>query len=122
MIVSANAETLDGLHGYLANAGVSSQGAKLEEGTDVDLPERVNAVVLFPDDCAPEAVLPLFERLRTKRPKVFVLVVTRRPQVLGSLLRGKDGSAALVILPRPSFGWEIVDAIRAHAGTKKAAP
>ncbi len=127
MIVSGNAETLDGLHGYLANAGVSAHCVMFAQGggskVDVlDMPDRVSAVVIFPDDFAREAVVPLFARLRRRRPKVFVLLVTRRPQQLESLLRSKDRSPALMILPRPSFGWDILDAIRAHAQIERPLP
>ena len=41
------------------------------------------------------------------------MVVTRDPR---RYLATADGGGDAVILPRPSFGWEILDALRGRAG------
>ena len=116
-IVSTNAATLADLQRYLSGSGIEA-----EVLAAID-PARVSAastaVVLFPDDYPAEAGGRFVEALRHARPRVLVMAVTREPERLAalSLLGGDDAaeSVAPLVLPKPSFGWSIVDAIRAHA-------
>lgn len=111
-IVSNNAETLDGLQSYFARVGVPSHSTRSIHDLAAVAPAAATATVIFPDDFAEAAVLELLGEIRRKRPRLLTLLVTRTPQRLRTAL-GKHGhSPALIVLPRPSFGWDILDVIR----------
>ena len=120
-IISENPETVDGLHSYLSGAGVTSNARRtlLDART---LPSSSSAVVLFPDEFSIEAVLKTIADLRGARPKVLILMVTATPQRFGKALATDGRSLPPIVLPKPAFGWTILDAIRAHVGSCTGAP
>lgn len=71
--------------------------------------------VIFPDDFDDEEVQPILRELRLTQPRLLLLMVTRAPQRFRDLVQADRRSFPPILLPRPSFGWEILDAIRAHA-------
>jgi len=111
-IVSSNPETVNGLRAYLRSAGVPSHGARALRDLALVAPAWASAIVLFPDDFPDDEVTALLDALRAARPRLLSLLVTRAPQ----RFRAVVGADALppVVLPKPSFGWDILDAIRAH--------
>lgn len=110
-IVSANIETLDGLETYLRSAGVAARGSeRLEDCADLTGAATV-AVVLFPDDFAWETVRATLEALAARRPKVLRVLVTGQPKKLDALLEAHPN---VLVVPRPVWGWTILDAIRAR--------
>jgi hypothetical protein len=114
-IVSANPETLDGLHAYLARAGVPCRCTRAIGSLAAVAPGDATAAVLFPDDFEAPAMRALVRQLRHARPRLFTVVVTCDPQRFGDLGKSDGRTPALVVLPKPSFGWDILDAIRAFA-------
>jgi len=114
-IVSKNPETLDGLQAYLKQVGVPSHGTRAVRDLDMAAPEFATAAVIFPDDFEDHEALALLRELRRLRPRLLALIVTREPTRFRSVT-GPDGhSLPPIVLPRGSFGWDILDAIRAHA-------
>jgi len=110
-IVSANLETLDGLQTYLRGAGVAARGTRrLEDCSDLTAPSTV-AVVLFPDDFRLESVVATLAEICASRPSILRLLVTGHPKTLEPLFGGHRN---VMIVPRPVWGWTILDAIRAH--------
>jgi hypothetical protein len=71
-------------------------------------------MVLFPDDFGPSDVEARLLALRRARPKLLIVVVTRAPQNLGAALVPDGRSVLPLVLPKPAFGWTILDAIRAR--------
>lgn len=116
-IVSANPETLDGLQAYLSGAGVPSHGTRTVPDLAVVVPEWATAAVIFPDDFENEEVLIFVRELRRARPRVLSLIVTREPQFFRGAVQDDGRSLRPIVLPKPSFGWDILDAIRAHSET-----
>jgi len=113
LVVAANHETVGELQDYLSTAGVIV-GATSVLPIARALPPRLSAVVMFPDDYDEKAVTENLGALRTARPRLLVLLVTSAPQRLGPAA-GPSGAATIpLILPKPAFGWSILDAIRAH--------
>jgi hypothetical protein len=110
-VVADNPQTLDGLHAYFQAAGVASNGTpKL---ADVSLvPSAATAVVLFPDDFQRGEAEATIVSLRRARPKLLIVVVTGAPQHLGAALEPDGHSVPPLVLPKPAFGWTILDAIR----------
>lgn len=116
-IVSKNPETLDGLQQYLGRAGVPSRTTRLLRDLTVVAPEHATATVIFPDDFAEEAALALIAELRRKRPRLRTLIITRAPSRFQSFLTADDDRLPMpTIMPKPLFGWLILDAIRGQEG------
>jgi hypothetical protein len=116
-IVSANVETLDRLQAYFGAAGVHARCTRAVHDLEHAAPTHATATVIFPDELDLERVCTFVRELRRHRPRTLALIVTREPQRFHALSRDDGRSPAPVVLPRPSFGWELLDAIRAHAAT-----
>lgn len=110
-IVSANAETLDGLQSYLDGAGVAARGTRrLEECASLTAASTL-AVVLFPDDFASDGVMSAVRELATRHPTILQVLVTGHPKAYEALGKGRRN---VLVIARPVWGWTILDAIRAH--------
>lgn len=109
-IVSLNPETLDGLQGYLSAAGVAARSTRDIDNCSRSAPPDTLAFVLFPDDFAWERVVAVIAELMAKRPLALPVLVTAHPKRFADLT---DADRVLVV-PRPVWGWAILDALRAH--------
>ena len=117
MVVADNRETIDGLHSYFQGAGVASHTARgLGDATAIRA--ATTALVLFPDEFDAKDVVRRIAALRTSRPRLLLVVVTSAPQRFRSALEPDGRSLLPIVLPKPAFGWAILDAIRAHACTE----
>ena len=113
-VVADNPETIDALHAYFSQAGVASNGKRTLSDANRMAP-ATTALVLFPDDFDARDIVTFITSLRSARPKLLILLVTGTPQSFRSAL-GPDGhSLPPMVLPKPAFGWTILDALRAHA-------
>jgi hypothetical protein len=108
-IVAASAETLDGLQTYLSLAGLGARGTR-RLGDFGRAP--CTAVVLFPDEFSVRDVLRELARLRRDHPRVLPLLVTREPQRFVDGAASKGSGPAPIVIPKPAWGWTILDAIR----------
>ncbi len=118
-IVSANAETLDGLQSYLQEAGIAARGTRqLEDCAALTAPATL-AVVLFPDDFVRESVMAAVFDIGARGPSILRLLVTGHPKAFEQLVEGRRN---VLVVPRPVWGWTILDAIRAHAGDDPVKP
>lgn len=121
-IVSTNPETLDGLETYLRRAGLTTSGTRSVEGLADRSSPLSSVVVVFPDDFRPDAVVAALLALRTQRPKTLPVLVTKEPRRFETLpMRGAGGLEPLVI-PKPVWGWTILDAIRARLDAEGVEP
>jgi len=117
-VVADNPQTIDELCAYLMAAGVASNGTR--ELHDVSIvPPGATAVVLFPDDFQLKEMETTIASLRRGRPSLKIVLVTARPQHLRAALKHDGRSALPLVLPKPAFGWTILDAIR---GSSDAVP
>jgi hypothetical protein len=114
-IVSNNPETLDALQTYLNGVGVPSHCTRAAHDLTMVAPERATATVIFPDDFDETVVLRLVAELRRKRPRLLTLLVTRVPNRFRPVVSDDVRSPPPIVLPKPSFGWDILDAIRGHS-------
>jgi DNA-binding NtrC family response regulator len=112
LIVSENPETRDGLDGYLRRAGVVSASTRLLDDAAGVVAARGVVVVLFPDDFTKLHVTALLVKLGSLRPRPLVVLVTRDAKQF--LARESYGGVPLLVLPKPAWGWTILDAISAH--------
>ena len=109
-IISKNPETLDGLEGYLQNAGLTTSTTRRIER----FPEsggRSSAVVVFPDDFHWDAVLAALAESRRRNPRILQVIVTAHPQRFEALAWSEDDDAAPLLVPKPAWGWTILDAV-----------
>jgi hypothetical protein len=105
-------ETTDALRAYLEGAGVASVAScALEDPVSAD----AVAVVIFPDELDATAVVRWLSELRAARPSLLLVVVTSEVARLRPALDPDAHSRLPIVLPRPAFGWTILDAIRDHA-------
>ena len=116
-VLASRRETRDELARYLGESGFRADF--LTRLSDDELRPSARAVVLFPDDFEIAAVRRFLDRLRIRRPDLLIVVVTRAPIVLEPAVRARDGATTPVVLPRPPFGWSIVDLLRSHVGTNR---
>lgn len=112
-VVAENPETVDGLAAYLLRSGVRSKGSCTVDQL-AELASSAAAVVLFPDEFGPDEMVRAIQSLRRSQPMLFILLVTRDPHRFAPAIRGDGKSVAPVVLPKPSFGWTILDALREH--------
>lgn len=113
-IVATSAETLDGLQGYLSLAGLDAHGTSHlgELGR-----KNCAAVVLFPDNFSSAMVLRELMRLREEHPTVLPLLVTSEPQRYGAITDTGRKALQPVVIPKPAWGWTILDAIQRRMPT-----
>jgi len=118
-VIADNPQTLANLDSYFKRLGVTSSGSRSLEG-DAAIPSSATALVLFPDDYESSAVEHLVTTLRRTRPKLFLVLVTSAPQHFGGATQPDGRTVPPLVLPRPAFGWTILDAIRsAESRTKQ---
>lgn len=67
-----------------------------------------DGIVLFPDGFTETAIAWFLSELRRTRPELPIVVVTSRTQAYATLPR----HAMTAVLPRPTFAWGILDALR----------
>jgi hypothetical protein len=92
-VVANNPQTLEDLYSYFTQVGVTSNGTRELDAAALT-PAGGTALVLFPDEFEQADVEAAILALRRARPKL--LIVPR-------------------VLPKPAFGWTILDAIQGRA-------
>jgi hypothetical protein len=110
-IVAGNPQTIDVLYSYFERAGLTASATSELEAVAM-IPSAATAVVLFPDDFGASEVAARLLTLRRARPKLLIVLVTGAPQHLGAALAPDGRSVPPLVLPKPAFGWTILDAIR----------
>lgn len=109
-IISGNPETLDGLQGYLQGAGFAVRSTRDVGACATMTSKRTLAIILFPDDFRCEGVVAALAQLEKLRAPALPILVTAHPQRFANL-RNEE----VLIVPRPVWGWTILDALRAHS-------
>jgi hypothetical protein len=113
-VVADNPQTLEDLYAYFKQVGVTSNGARELDSAAV-VPADVTSLVLFPDDFGQADVEATILALRRARPKLLIVLVTGAPQRLAAALEPDGRSLLPLVLPKPAFGWTILDAIQGRA-------
>ena len=114
IVVADNRETADALHDYLSKAGIPTRTSRRLRDISA-LCKDASALVLFPDEYADADILTTLRALRAAYPHLLLLLVTSLPQRVRAACDPDARSVLPVILPKPVFGWNLLDAIRAHA-------
>lgn len=109
-IVSRNVETLDGLQAYLRGAGITARSTRALDDCVKLAPATTLAFVLFPDDFPWENVVATLAELAAQRPDALSVLVTAQPNRFEEVAVPERA----LVVPRPVWGWKILDALRAH--------
>jgi hypothetical protein len=113
-IVAANRETRGGLQTYLAQAGAVARATqRLATADEAGRDPAPSAIVFFPDEFRREDVIAEIARLQRAHPQVLAVVVTREPREFEGIVTAPDAETPVVI-PKPAWGWTILDSIRAR--------
>jgi hypothetical protein len=116
-VVGESAKTIESMRRYLSAAGVNSEAMQQLPKTST-LSQLGDALVIFPDEFNTGAVLSTIENVQRLRPRLQLLLVTSAPQLYQD--RPSSNSAPTpILLPKPAFGWSILDAIRASASANE---
>lgn len=109
LIVSRNEETARNLRSYFESRNLKVMVATKLADAPGDL--RPTALVMFPDELARGEAENELQAFAQQCPSATMTVVTadmQRFEALGARL-GDDAMRRLLILPRPAFGWTILD-------------
>ena len=117
-IAATNPETLDGLSSYLRGVGVGVRCMRdpSECAGFASASKTRVAVVIFPDDFRWEKVVATLADLASLRPTVLPVLVTAYPQRFETVRAAEE----VIIMPRPVWGWTILDAIRAQVARQES--
>ena len=113
IVIADNRETADGLHEYLNKAGFATRTSRRLQDAGA-LCSNATALVLFPDAFDERDVIASVSALRAKNPRLLLLIVTATPLRLRACCESEPHSLRPVVLPKPAFGWSLLDAIREH--------
>lgn len=115
-ILARSDKTMTELVSYFARVGAI--GTHLPDLQALHAPddaiERIHAIVIFPDDFEPEAMDAALAAFSAKTPSLLQIIITRQPLRFLSTSPDLTQPPYRAVLPRPSFGWRILDAIRDH--------
>jgi len=112
-VIAESPETLDGLLGYLGQAGLVARGLRSLDAVSLIDATRA-AVVLFPDGFELLSVIALTRTIRTRRADLLLVIVTGDEPRFRELTLPLARSVLPQLFPKPAFGWTILDAIRHH--------
>lgn len=113
IVIADNRETADGLHEYLSKCGFATRTSRHLHDAPA-LCANASALVLFPDEFDQADVVASLRSLRAKHPRLLFLLVTAAPQRVRAACEPDPHGLRTVVLPKPTFGWNLLDAIRAH--------
>jgi hypothetical protein len=112
LVISASSETLDGLTAYFSRAGVSCESRRTANPL-AGLPTSVRAVVVFPDDFPSHEIGTYLALVGARRPDVTLVIVTSDAAAYAARRTTEGRPLNATVLPRPAFGWTILDVVRA---------
>jgi hypothetical protein len=119
-IIGDNSKTVEGLAQYLSASGLHPRSLRRFPDA-IESADLGDVLVLFPDEFETALVLSSVETLQRHQPRLRLLLVTSAPRTY-ELRVVADSAPKPVVLPKPAFGWSIVDAIRAEASESAADP
>jgi hypothetical protein len=110
LVVCDDEDTSLQLRDYLARAGVSARATRQLD--DAWRQDGGAALVLLPDAFDAGAVTDGLSRLSSRVPPPLVIVVTALPRLFEPLLASWGNPDSVVVMPKPVWGWTILDLLR----------
>src|SRR5262245_28687104 len=110
-IVCDDEETSRLLTKYLLTAGTRARAThRLAEAWQLD--SAGEALVLLPDDFDAGEVSDGLLRVLSRSPTPLVIIITAVPQHFEPLIKSSASPNAVVILPKPIWGWTVLELLR----------
>lgn len=100
------------MHDYFSQAGIASLSRRVINPL-AELASSLRAAVVFPDDFPAHEVASYLSMVRMRRSDLTIVIVTKEPPVYRAMTAADGHPLSAIVLPRPAFGWTILDAIRA---------
>jgi hypothetical protein len=113
LIVCDDDTTLIRLRHYLERGGVRARATRLLQDAWREAP-RCAALVLMADDFDLREVAAGLYGLCSRSPTPFVIIVTSVRQHFEPTIQSFDHPESVVIIPKPAWGWTILDLIRSR--------
>lgn len=112
LIISSDAETIDGTYDYLNRVGAAPASAtNLSDA--LGAAKGAQAVIFFADDYTEENATETLRQLRKRIEAKAIIVVSDQVEVFTSV-GGGASNGLVTVLRRPTWGWMLLDAIRAR--------
>lgn len=115
LVVCDDDDVLIRLRDYLVRAGVETQATRrLADAWGRPADE---CIVLLPDDFNAGEVTDGLVQVLSRTSSPFLIVVTAGPRLYEPLIESLGNRGSVVILPKPIWGWTILDLLRQWRGT-----
>jgi len=109
LVVCDDDDTLLRLRDYLLRAGVQTRATRrLCDAWQAS----GEAIVLLPDDFDTGEVTDGLSRVLSRSPAPFIIIVTAVARLFEPLIQSLDSAHSVVIMPKPVWGWTILDLLR----------
>jgi hypothetical protein len=115
LVVCDDDDTLIRLRDYLVRAGVETRATR-RLGDAWGRPAS-ECIVLLPDDFNAGEVTDGLVQLLSSASSPFVIVVTADPRLYEPLIESLGNRESVVIMPKPVWGWTILDLLRQRGTT-----
>jgi hypothetical protein len=110
LVVGDDDDTLLRLRDYLLRAGVPTRATRSLCDAWSSSGE---AIVLLPDDFDSGEVTDGLSRVLSRPPVPFIIIVTAAARLFEPLIQSLDSAHSVVVMPKPVWGWTILDLLRA---------
>ena len=118
LIISSDDETLDGTYEYLNRVGATPKSAtQLPDA--ISAAKSTQAVIFFADDYAKDSAIETLAELRKQLHAKVIIVVSDQVEAFTSV-EPDEADGPVTVLRRPTWGWMLLDAIRARLGAESA--
>jgi len=114
LVVGDDDDTLLRLRDYLVRAGVQTRATRQLD--DAWKSPSSQGIVLLPDDFDAGEVTDGLTRLLSRPPAPFIIIVTAGPRLFEPLIEGLGSPLSVVVMPKPVWGWTILDLLRGWNG------
>ena len=112
-LISADRETLDGVKTYFERAGARVRTtSRLDEAEDASA--GADVVVFFADDYSPEESDGVLSDLAVR----LLVIVTAESAAFNARRESWSRAGRVVVLPRPAWGWVLLETVRLGLGDR----
>jgi hypothetical protein len=114
LVVCDDDDTLIRLRDYLVRAGMQTRATR--RLSDAWKSSSGEGIVLLPDDFDTAQVTEGLSGMLARAPSPFVIIVTAWPPLFEPLVQSIGDPDSVVLMPKPVWGWTILDLLRARGG------
>jgi hypothetical protein len=116
LVVCDDDDMIIRLRDYLVRAGVETRATR--RLADAWVRPANECIVLLPDDFSAGEVTDGLVQLLSRASSPLVIVITAGPPLYEPLIESLGNRESVVIMPKPVWGWTIVDLLRQWTGNR----